>query len=57
MFYSIGQQLIRQDLVYYMLYAALRPDKQWRLVTYLYYAKYAVKGDSTYFRHIDLNVT
>lgn len=56
MFYSIGQQLMRQDPMYYMLYAALRPDKQWRLVSYPYYAKYAVKGDLTYFRHLDLNI-
>jgi hypothetical protein len=56
MFYSIGQQLMRQDPVYYAAYAALRPDQQWRLVSYPYYAKYAVKGDATYFRHIDLNV-
>jgi hypothetical protein len=56
MFYSVAQQLMRQDPVYYALYAALRPDKQWRLVSYPYYAKYAVQGDNTYFRHIDLNV-
>jgi hypothetical protein len=56
MFYSIGQQLMRQDPMYYAAYAALRPDKQWRLVSYPYYAKFAVKGDNTYFRHIDLNI-
>ena len=56
MIYSLGQQVMRQDPMYYMLYAALRPDKQWRLVTYPYYAKYAVKGDKTYFRHIDVNI-
>jgi hypothetical protein len=56
MFYSLSQQLMRQDPLYYALYAALRPDKQWRLIAYPYYAKYAVKGDSTQFRHIDLNV-
>jgi hypothetical protein len=55
-FYSTAQQLMRQDPLYYALYAALRPDQQWRLVSYPYYAKYAVKGDQTYFRHIDLNV-
>lgn len=47
---------MRQDPVYYTLYAALRPDKHWRLVSYPYYAKYAKKGDSTYFKHIDLNI-
>jgi hypothetical protein len=39
-----------------MLYAALRPDKQWRLVSYPYYTKHAEAGDNTYFRHIDLNI-
>ncbi|KAI9729777.1 MAG: hypothetical protein M1818_008391 [Claussenomyces sp. TS43310] len=33
-FYSVGQQLMRQDWLYYALYAALCPDSQWRLVTY-----------------------
>ncbi|CAM6002997.1 unnamed protein product [Sphagnum balticum] len=56
MFFSVGQQLMRQDPLYYTAYAALRPDKQWKLVSYPYYAKYSVTGDSTYFRHIDLNV-
>jgi hypothetical protein len=55
-FYSIGQQLMRQDPVYYAAYAALRPDKQWRLVSYPYYIKAQDVGDETYFRHIDLNV-
>ncbi len=56
MYHSIGQQLMRQDPVYYMLYAGLRPDKHWRLVSFPYYAKYARAGDSTRFRHLDLNV-
>ena len=56
MFYSVGQQLMRQDPAYYMLYAALRPDKNWRLVLYPYYAKYAKEGDNIYFRYIDLNI-
>jgi hypothetical protein len=56
MFFGIGQQLMRQDPMYYRLYAALRPDHQWRLVSYPYYAKYAVQGDNTYFRHLDLNI-
>lgn len=57
-FYSLTQQLIRQDPVYWMLYCLLRPDHHWRLVSYPYYTKYAVLADgkSTYFRHIDLNI-
>lgn len=34
MFYSIGQQIMRQDPLYYLLYACLRTDKQWRLISY-----------------------
>jgi hypothetical protein len=42
--------------MYYAVYATLQLDRQWRLVFYLYYAKYTVKGDNTYFRHLDLNI-
>jgi len=56
MFYSITQQLMRQDPAYYMLYVALRPDQAWRLVSYPYYAKYTSPGDGTYFCHLDLNI-
>ena len=56
MLYSIGQQLMQQDPKYYATYAALRPDRHWRLVAYPYYAKFAVVGDNTYFRHLDLNI-
>ena len=56
MFYSLTQQVIRQDPVYWALYACLRPDGNVRLISYPYYAKYATDGDSTYFRHIDMNV-
>ena len=54
--YSTEQQLIRQDPLYYALYTALRPNKYQRLVSYPYYAKYNVKGDSTYFRYININI-
>lgn len=56
MYHSTGQQLMRQDPLYYALYAALRPDKHWRLASYPYYAKYNKKGDWTHFRHIDINI-
>ena len=54
--YSIGQQLMREDPLYYTLYVCLRPDKQWRLISYPYYAKNARPGDNTGFRHIDVNL-
>ncbi|KAI9889933.1 MAG: hypothetical protein M1814_004656 [Vezdaea aestivalis] len=54
--YSITQQIIRQDPVYYATYCALRPDKKWRLVSYPYYAKFAKPGDQTSFRHLDISI-
>ena len=47
------QQAMRQDPVYYLVYCALRPDRNVNLVSYPYYAKYQVPGDQTSFRHID----
>jgi hypothetical protein len=48
---------MRQDPVYYTHYTALRPDGAWRLISYLYYIKYALFGDNTFFRHIDINIS
>ncbi|KAI9777313.1 MAG: hypothetical protein M1839_008921 [Geoglossum umbratile] len=45
MFYSLVQQLVRQDPVYYALIAAARPDKN-----------FLVEGESTGFAHLDINV-
>ena len=54
--HSLSQQLMRQDLYYYVAYTALRPDRWWRLISYPYYTKYTVPGDQTFFRHIDINI-
>ena len=54
--YSLCQQLMRQDLQYYYLYCTFRPDSWWRFISYPYYAKYAIKGDSTAFCYIDVNI-
>ena len=56
MIHSLCQQLIKQDFQYYYLYCALRPDSWWRLISYPYYAKFTVKGDSIAFRHINVNI-
>ncbi|KAK2795510.1 hypothetical protein FQN52_005277 [Onygenales sp. PD_12] len=56
MVHGVIQQIVRQDPVYYAWYVALRPDRQSRLISYPYYAKYAKPGDNTFFRHIDVNV-
>ena len=56
MYYFIGQQFMRMDSAYYIYYIALRSDKVYRLISYPYYAKYAVEEDNIFFRHIDINV-
>jgi hypothetical protein len=56
MFHGIGQQLMRQNLIYYVHYTAFRSDRAWRLISYPYYTKYALLGDNTFFRHIDINI-
>lgn len=39
MYYSLGQQVMRQDPKYFAIYCALRPDQNTNLVSYPYYAK------------------
>ncbi|KAI9689819.1 MAG: hypothetical protein M1822_009701 [Bathelium mastoideum] len=56
MWHGIGQQIIRQDPLYYLYYVLLRPDHNTWLISYPYYAKYTKAGDHTEFRHIDHNV-
>ncbi|MCJ1265821.1 hypothetical protein MMC22_005702 [Lobaria immixta] len=56
MYHSLTQQIVRQDLEYWSLCASLRTDGNPRMVSYPYYTKHAVMGDSTEFRHNDLNV-
>lgn len=56
MWHSLVQQVMRQDPVFYALNVAARPDKNWRLVSFPYYTKYAMDGDRTGFKHIDVNV-
>jgi hypothetical protein len=56
MFHGVVQQAMRQDPMYYAAYCTLRSDRNTNLLSYPYYAKYQKKGDSTYFRHIDINI-
>jgi hypothetical protein len=56
MWHSLGQQLIRQDLGYYMSYVFFRPDHAYRLVSFPYYCKSTQAGEKTFFRHIDINI-
>lgn len=56
MFHDLTQQVVCQDLGHWMLYVAARPDHNYCLILYPYYAKYAQNYDGTLFRHIDLNI-
>jgi hypothetical protein len=56
MFHGLAQQAMRQDPQYWMMYAALRKDRNADIVSYPYYAKYQKEGDWTFFRHIDINI-
>jgi hypothetical protein len=57
MYYSLLQQLCRQDPVWYALTAAARPDRGWRLISYPYITKdTGSKGEATGFLHMDLNL-
>ncbi|KAI9765327.1 MAG: hypothetical protein M1839_005527 [Geoglossum umbratile] len=58
MFYSLIQQLVRQDPVWYSIIASARPDKNWRLITYPYITKDTdAGGETTGFLHLDLNTS
>jgi Phytanoyl-CoA dioxygenase (PhyH) len=56
MWHSLVQQVIRQDQAFYGLNVAARRDKNWRLVSFPYYTRHAMVGDSTAFKHVDLNI-
>lgn len=54
--FSVTQQLMRQDVGYWLAYALLREDRLLWLISYPYYCKNTKAGDNTAFRHIDLNI-
>lgn len=54
MFFSLFQQVMRQDPAYRMLYVICRKDSLMQLCTSPYYTKYQVKDDNTKFTHIDV---
>ena len=56
MFFSLTQQMIRQDPALYALNVACRPSHEWRLVSYPYVAKKVVPGEKTGFAHTDVNI-
>ena len=56
MFFSIIQQILRQDPVVYAMMVAGRPDHNFRLIGYPYITKYAAAGDNTGFEHLDIDL-
>jgi len=56
MWYSIIQQAVRQNPVYYALLASVLTDRNHWLISYPYYVKDTIPGEKTGFRHLDLNV-
>src|SRR5256885_15304152 len=57
MYYSLIQQLVRQDPAYYALMAAARPDRGWRLISYPYITKDTdSSGQATGFLHMHLDL-
>jgi hypothetical protein len=56
MVFSLPQQTLRQDPVWYALAVACRADHAWRLITWPYIAKNATASENTGFLHLDLNV-
>jgi hypothetical protein len=56
MYYSLVQQLVRMDPIYYALNVAARPDLNWKLISVPYYTKDVQVGESTGFAHLDMDV-
>jgi len=56
MFYSLPQQVIRQDPGYWAMTAAARPDTNYWLISYPYYVKDTSASENTGFAHFDINV-
>jgi hypothetical protein len=56
MWHALSQQLIRQDIAYYLCYVFFRPDHAYRLISFPYYMKSTQIGEKTFFRHIDINI-
>lgn len=55
-YFSIIQQAARQDLGYWALLVAARPDKNYRQISFPYYIKATLPGDYIWFQHVDLNI-
>lgn len=56
MWYSLVQQLVRQDIVYWMWHVYFRPDHMWRLISVPDVATSTYPGEHTCFQHLDISV-
>jgi len=56
MWFSLIQQLVRQDIVYWMWHVYLRPDHAWRLISVPDCAKSAYPGECTYIQQPNISV-
>ncbi len=57
MFYFLNQQIIWQNIEYWVLYACLRSNRNIQLISYSYYIKFVTSDDSTFFCHIDMSIS
>lgn len=55
-YYSLVQQIIRCDPLYYLVYCCLHGDNATTLVSFPYYMKYITEGNRTGFRLLDQNL-
>jgi len=54
--YITLQQLVRQNIVYYLITVILRSNHEIDLLTFSYFMKITFKNDSELIRHVNLNV-
>ncbi len=54
--YTMIQQLVRQNFLYYAITVALRPDHETDLLAFPYFMKCTSKNYSASVKHVNLNV-
>ncbi len=54
--YIMLQQLVRQNIVYYLITVILQLNHEINLLTFSYFMKIIFKNDSELIRHVNLNL-
>ncbi len=54
--YITLQQLVRQNIVYYLITVTLQSNHEIDLLTFSYFMKITFKNDSKLIKHVNLNV-